>query len=122
MSRASALDEVARRAARDRASVRLAREVVGQVSEIGVEQREQRAEGVLLAAVRRRRDEDEMAARVCGESLERAGGADGARAPGAASTAQVCASSTITSSGQARRKSSRRRSDLMKSVETITCG
>ena len=35
---------------------------------------------------------------------------------------QVWASSTITSSGQRRRNSWRRRSDLMKSVETMTCG
>ena len=55
-------------------------------------------------------------------ALRRAGerwcGRRGRRSP----SAQVWASSTITSSGQARRKSSRRRSALMKSVETITIG
>ncbi len=38
------------------------------------------------------------------------------------SVTQVCASSTMTRSGQARTKSSRRRGCLMKSVETTTCG
>ena len=51
------------------------------------------------------------------DQLSSAGG--GRRDPSPAS-AQVCASSTMTSSGQARTKSSRRRSDLMKSVDTMT--
>ena len=63
---AAALDEVPRQPT-PLALVLRAREIVREVREARVEQREQRPEGVLLAAVRRRGDEDQVASLVCGE-------------------------------------------------------
>ena len=77
---------------------------------------------VLLAAVRGRGDQDQVPVGVRGEALQQLVALVRGRPPVVVAATQVWASSTITSSGQARRKSSRRRSDLMKSVETMTCG
>ena len=107
-------------AAGGRRSLAGAGEVVGEVGERGVEEAEQRAEGVLVAAVRRRGDQDQVPVSVGGEARDELVALVAAAPALARTQAQVWASSTITSSGQARRNSSRRRSDLMKSVETMT--
>ena len=61
-----------------------------------------------------------MADRSCARCRRPVDGAGAARRAPRRRQAQVWASSTITSSGQVRRNSSRRRSALMKSVETTT--
>ena len=78
-------------------------QVFGEVGEGRVEQREQRAEGVVLAAVRGRGDEDEVAVLVAAE--RRSSSWRWWRPRAVAPNANVWASSTITSSGQARTKS-----------------
>ena len=74
-----------------------------------IEQAEQPVERLLIAAVRRGRQQHHVARTVLGQELQQLE----ALLPAACVPTQACASSTTTNAGQARAKLSRRRSLLM---------
>ena len=100
-----------RRCTRWRASVSRARSFSWpgrsrrQRGEVGIQQLQQAAEGVLLAAVRRGRHQHQVALRVARPGLRAGGSAGGVcRAAWPSPSALACASSTITNSGALRQE------------------
>ena len=118
MSGALALDEVVSEALAQSCGARRLR-TVPEAPEVGVQQAEQVVERLFVAGMRRRGEEQHVPVGFVGEALEEL---VALMAVLRLARTQPCASSTMTNSGQARAKSSRRLGRLMKSSETIVNG